>query len=50
MLYVRYNKNNEIVDQEVTMENADKIYHKLKRKYGYVEIVLVLDGVEHYVL
>lgn len=49
MLIIRFNKNDEIVDQEVTFENAHSVYKNLKRKYGYVEIILIDKGVEHFV-
>lgn len=49
MLIVRFNKNDEIVDQEVTLENALSIFRSVKKKYGYTEIILIENDVEHFV-
>ena len=51
MLFGRYCKNHEIIDQEVTLENAHSVYRNLKRKYLYADLIMVgTDGVEHCVL
>lgn len=47
MLIVRFNKNDEIVDQEVTFDSAHSAYRNLKRKYGYAELIFIDNGVEH---
>ena len=50
MLIVRFNKNDEIIDQEVTMENAHCVYKYCKHKYKYVEIILIDEkNNEHFV-
>ena len=49
MLIIRFNKNDEIIDKEVTFKNVRREYKKLKRKYRYVEIILIENGVEHFV-
>ena len=49
MLIVRFNKNDEIIDQEVTFESAHSAYRNIKRKHGYAELILIDNGVEHFV-
>lgn len=49
MLIVRFNKNDEIVDQEVTLENAHCVFKNVKKRYGYTELLLIENGVEHFV-
>ena len=46
MLFVRYYKNNKIIEQKVTMENAHSVYRFIKRKYINADLIMIDKGVE----
>lgn len=44
---MRYHDDDEIIDVEVTVENAHEVFLNLKQKYGYVDFIMIDNGVEH---
>lgn len=47
MLIMRYQKDDEICEEVVTVETAHNVFLKLKQKYGNVDFIMIENGVEH---
>lgn len=47
MLFIRYVKNKKIIDLFVTLDTVYPIYKKIKKKYGFADLILLDNDIEH---